>query len=157
MRTLSFLLLFVGAVTAVPAGARQSRAIDDEKTVRSLDDQERIAVLKRDRSAMERLWADELFVNAPNNELLIGKAAVLAWVERGIINFSSFERQVELVRIDGDVGIVMGGETVKPVGDAPMAGLRAGQTIQRRFTNIWKKSAGTWRLYARHANVVPGR
>jgi ketosteroid isomerase-like protein len=159
MRTvsLSLLLLLLGAVRGVSAGEAESRAADDEKTVRSLDDQERVAVLKRDRGMMERLWSDDLFVNAPNNELLIGKAAVLAWVDRGIINFSSFERHVELVRIDGDIAIIMGAETVTPMGDAPMAGLRAGQAIRRRFTNIWKRNAGTWRLYARHANVVPAR
>ena len=44
----------------------------------------------------------------------------------------------------------MGAETVKP-----KAGPSAGQLIQRRFTNVWRKEAGTWRLYARHANVIP--
>lgn len=155
--SLSLVLLILGAATRVSAAEQESRATDDEKAVRSLDDQERVAVLKRDKSAMERLWADELFVNAPNNQLLIGKAAVVAWVDRGIMNFSSFERHIELVRVDGDVAIIMGAETVTPVGDAPMAGLRAGQAIQRRFTNVWKRNAGTWRLYARHANVVPRR
>ena len=129
----------------------------DEQAVRLLDDQERIAALKRDRSALERLWADEFVVNAPSNELLVGKAALLDWVDRGIINFSSFDRQVEFARIDGDIAILMGSESVTPVGDAPKAGLRAGQTIQRRFTNVWKRNAGTWRLYARHANVLPAR
>ena len=156
MRTCSLWLslLLLAAVIEASDGGQESRTAADEKTVRSLDDQEREAVLKRDRTAMERLWSDEFFVNAPNNELLIGKAAVLAWVDRGIINFSSFERQVELVRIDGDVAIIMGSETVTPIGDAPMAGLRAGQPLKRRFSNIWKRNAGTWRLYARHANVV---
>ena len=161
MRTYSLalllLLLFLGPVEGVPAGEQKTRVTDDEKTVRSLDDEERAAVLKRDRAAMERLWSDEFFVNAPNNKLLIGKEAVLDWVERGIIHFSSFERHVELVRVDGDIAIIMGSEAVTPIGDAPAAGLRAGQTIQRRFNNIWKRNGGTWRLYARHANVVPSR
>jgi hypothetical protein len=46
---------------------------------------------------------------------------------------------------------------VKPNRDAPSAGLVAGQTVERRFTNIWKNEAGTWRLFARHANVIPTR
>jgi hypothetical protein len=48
-------------------------------------------------------------------------------------------------------------ETVQPIGDAPSAGLVAGQIIKRRFTNVWKNEAGTWRLFARHANVIPNR
>src|SRR5207248_156345 len=46
-------------------------------------------------------------------------------------------------------------ETVEPVSDAPSAGLVAGRTITRRFTNIWRNEAGTWRLFVRHANVLP--
>jgi ketosteroid isomerase-like protein len=47
----------------------------------------------------------------------------------------------------------MGAETVRPIGEAPLAG----QTVERRLTNIWKKEAGTWRMIARHANVSPPR
>jgi ketosteroid isomerase-like protein len=125
----------------------------DEATVRSLDDQERAAALKRDIPTLERLWSDGLTVNAPNNEMLIGKPAVLDWVHRGIINFSSFERSIEFFHLDGDLAIIMGAEEVRPIGDAPSTG----QTVRRRFTNIWKKQGGTWRLIARHANVIPPR
>ena len=64
-----------------------------------------------------------------------------------------FERKSESVRVDGDLAIIMGAETVRPTAGAPMAG----QTIQRRFTNIWRRGDRTWRLYARHANVLPAR
>lgn len=128
-----------------------AQSTPEEDLVRSLDDQERIAALKMDVPALERLWSDQFTVNAPNNQVVVGKRAVLeTFVSRGIINFSSFERTVEFLRVDGDFAFIMGAETVRPTGDAPMAG----QTVQRRFTNIWKKEAGTWRLYARHANNV---
>jgi hypothetical protein len=78
-------------------------------------------------------------------------------VGAGVINFSTFERQIEFIRVDGDFVIIMGLETVKPFSDAPSAGLVAGQAVKRRFTNVWKNEAGTWRLFARHANVIPGR
>ncbi len=147
----SFLLLLsVGIWTGTWAQSRTS----DEETVRSLDNQERIAALRRDVPALERLWADQFTVNAPNNQVVIGKRAVLeTYVHRGIINFSSFERQVEFIRVDGDFAFIMGAETVRPIGSAPVGG----QTVHRRFTNIWKKEAGTWRLFARHANVIPQR
>ena len=129
----------------------------DEALVRSLDDQERIAALNRDGAALENLWSDQFILNAPNNQVVVGKRAVLdMFVQAGIINFSTFERQIELVRADGAFVIIMGLETVQPVSDAPSAGLVAGQTIKRRFTNVWKNEAGTWRLFVRHANVVPG-
>jgi hypothetical protein len=68
-----------------------------------------------------------------------------------------FERQVEFVRVDGAFLFIMGLETLIPITDAPSAGLVAGKTIKRRFTNIWKKEDGTWRLFARHANVIANR
>jgi hypothetical protein len=51
--------------------------------------------------ALERLWSDQLVVNAPNNQVILGKRAVLDdFVRSGIINFSSFERHIEFIRTD---------------------------------------------------------
>jgi ketosteroid isomerase-like protein len=138
---------------AVATDVRGQSRVSDEEAVRSLDDQERLAALKRDLPALERLWSDQFIVNAPNNQVVIGKRAVLdTFVHSGVINFSLFERKIELVRLEGDFAFIMGAETVQAAG-----GPAAGQTIMRRFTNIWKKDQGTWRLFARHANVVPAR
>ena len=132
--------------------------MSNEELVRSLDDQERAAALKRDVPALERLWSDQFVVNAPNNQVVVGRQQNLdTFVRGGIINFSSFERTIEFMRVDGDFGVIMGLETVVPRTDAPTAGLVAGQVIRRRFTNIWKKEGDTWRLYWRHANVMTPR
>jgi ketosteroid isomerase-like protein len=143
------------AVFLLLLGRGPGRAIDEDprpdEIVRALDNQERLAALKRDVRTLERLWSDQFTVNAPNNRVVIGKPAVLdEFVTGGVINFSLFERRVEFIRIDGDYAFVMGAETVKPNG-----GPSAGQYIQRRFTNVWKKEGDTWRLFARHANVIP--
>ena len=130
----------------------------DEERVRALDDQERIAALKRDVPTLERLWSEQLTVNAPNNQVVVGRRAVLdTFVHAGVIDFSRFDREIEFIRADSDFVFIMGLETVTPISDAPSAGLVAGQTIERRFTNIWKKEGSTWRLFARHANVIPSR
>ena len=129
-----------------------------EELVRSLDDQERIAALERDGAALERLWSQHFILNGPNNQVVVGRQAVVdTFVRAGIINFSTFEREIELIRADGGFVIIMGLETVQPLSDAPSAGLVAGQAIKRRFTNIWKNEAGTWRLFVRHANVISNR
>lgn len=122
-----------------------------EAVVRALDDQERAAVLARDTAALQRLWSEDFTVNAPNSQVVRGRNQVLDFIPQGFIDYSSFERNVEFVRVDGDYVIFMGSETVKPIRNAPFAG----QTVQRRYTNIWKNEGGTWRLVARHANVVP--
>ncbi|MGQ0814234.1 MAG: nuclear transport factor 2 family protein [Gemmatimonadota bacterium] len=129
-----------------------------ENIIRSFDDQERIAALNRDVPALERLWSDDFTVNAPNNRVVVGRRGNLdAFVRSGIINFSTFDRAIEFIRVDGPFAVVMGMETVIPRSDAPEAGLVAGQLVRRRFSNIWRKEGDTWRLYWRHANVIAAR
>ena len=149
----AFLLLLLGCVSSGIGTQPQAQLPAYEQTLRLLDNQERTAVLNRDRATLELLWSDQLTVNAPSNQVAIGKRTILDLVERGVIHYSSFERTIEFVRIDNDLGIIMGAETVRPTGNAPLAG----QTVQRRFTNIWKREAGTWRMIARHANAIPPR
>ena len=69
----ALLLLTMSLWTVAMAHDRRS----DEDHVRSLDDQERIAALKRDIPALERLWSEEFIVNAPNNQVVVGRRAVL--------------------------------------------------------------------------------
>jgi ketosteroid isomerase-like protein len=140
-------------ISSGPSMAQDPKA--DEQVVRALDDRERLAALARDVPRLEQLWSEQLVVNAPNNRVAAGKQALLdMFVHSGVINFSTFERQIEFVRVDGPYVFLMGLETLVPKTDAPAAGLVAGQVTRRRFTNIWKKEGGTWRLFARHANVI---
>ena len=151
--TLTFLILLSISPGSVAMAQDQTA---DEQRVRALDNEEREAALHRDLPALERLWSDQFLLNAPNNKVVVGKRAVMdAFVHSGVINFSRFDRQIESIRADGPFVIIMGLETVQPISDAPSAGLVAGQVVNRRFTNIWKNEGGTWRLYVRHANVIP--
>jgi ketosteroid isomerase-like protein len=151
-RTITTLLLLLSCVASYAGAQASGRDSDVEATVRALDNQERLAALNQDYAALERLWSEHFIVNSPLNQILPNRSAVLAYFRRGMTTRSSFERNIEEVRVDGDMAIVMGAETIKPIGTAP----RAGQTVHRRFTNIWKKEGDTWRLWARHANnVIP--
>ncbi len=79
-----------------------------------------------------------------------GEETVLTLVREGILDYVSFERDVESVEIHGDVAVLMGLETVKPKGKAPFAG----QTVRRRFTNVWMKRDGRWQFTARQATII---
>lgn len=143
------------ASLAMGADIHAQNPTADSATVRALDDRMRLAVLRRDVPALEGFWSDELVVNAPNNQIVRGKSAVLDdFVLTGIINFSSFERDIEFMRVEGDFVITMGLESLRARTDSPPNGLRAGETTLRRFTNIWRREGNAWRLYIRHANVV---
>jgi ketosteroid isomerase-like protein len=121
-----------------------------EQQIRSIDRAEAAAVLATDVPAIEKFWADDFTVNAPNNQILKGKNEAIKLVRAGILAYSAFERDVEIVLLHGDTVILMGEEMVKPKGNAPFAG----QTVRRRFTNIWMKRDGQWQLTARQATII---
>lgn len=146
---LPLLLSLLGCIT--PRPANQPQGTSDEATIRLLEEQERVGVLNRDTAALRRVWSEQLIVNSPSNQVSSDRSVVLNLVGQGLIHYAVFDRRIERLRIDGDVAFVMGAETIQPTGNAP----QAGQTVQRRFTHVWKKDAGVWRLVARHANIIP--
>jgi ketosteroid isomerase-like protein len=128
--------------------AKQDNAL--EQTIRKLEAAESDAVLHSDVAALEKLWAEDFTVNNPQNQISRGRKEVIDRVRSGLLQYSSFVREIESVKFYGDTVITMGLEVVTPTGNTP----RAGQTLRRRYTNIWMKSKGNWLLTARHANVI---
>ena len=146
MKTLILLAVALTTILTVPASgqsAKQKAVIEQE--IRKLDLAHADAVLRGDQVAMDKIWTEDFIVNNPFNE--IDKANR---IRTGAVTYSSFVRVPEAIVIHGETVIVMGRETVVPKGKSP----NAGETINRRYTNIWMKRKGQWRLVARHANVI---
>lgn len=148
MKSALIAVVFAGGLAATAWSNESITA--DERTIRSLEETEATAVLKRDVAALELLMSERYIVNNPQNAVTPDREGVLDRVRRGLIRYSSFERHIDAIRIYDDIAIVMGSEKVVPIGDAP----HAGHTVLRRYTNIWKRSGSTWHAIARHANVV---
>ena len=144
MKKIIFLLFALVYGTLLPGQNAQQK----EAEVRAMEFVEVQALLQKDIAALRRIWSPGFMVNAPLNMVFIGGQVEL--VTAGIISYTSFIRNVEHVMVLKDVVITMGSETVVPAGADPMAG----QTIQRRYTNIWIKERGDWILVARHANNI---
>jgi ketosteroid isomerase-like protein len=148
------LVLLAAVVTFVVPGlalaqrAKQNDALEQE--IRKLDRAEADGLLRKDVGVLAKLWAEDFTVNNPRNGISNGRKEVVALIRNGTIDYSSFVRDVETMLFHGDTVIIMGLETIKPVGKAPFAG----QTVRRRFTHFWMKTRGTWLLTARHANVI---
>jgi hypothetical protein len=81
----------------------------------------------------------------------VTKQQVLGMVESGFLVMTPFDREIEYLRVYGDIVIVAGSETVMWGGKIP----NAGKTEHLRFTAVWMKQAGRWQEIARHANIVP--
>jgi ketosteroid isomerase-like protein len=124
----------------------QDKTIESE--IRNLEQQEVQAVLKKDTVMLLKLWDKDYIVNAPDNMINFAGKTTL---DRPVLKRPrvSFTRDVEQIIIRGDVVFAMGSETVVP-GDQT----QAQQPVKRRYTNIWMKKDGMWKLMARHANVI---
>lgn len=143
--TIALALFRVGDALAQASG-RDSL----EVVIRQLDHAEAQGLLRRDSTALRRIWARDFTVNNPRNRITRGSEEVIALIRNGSIDYSSFVRDIETILFHGDAVIVMGAETITPVNRAPFAG----QTVRRRFTHFWMRQSGEWRLTARHANAV---
>ena len=121
-----------------------------EATVRALDIQNLQATLTKDTVTLLKNWAADFTVNNPMNKIEKGGRNTLDRPVITQLEYASFVRNVEHAMVKGDVVILMGSEVVVPkaVNGTP------GRTINRRFTNIWQKQDGEWKLIARHANEV---
>ena len=121
-----------------------------EETVRKLNAQEVEAFLHKDPKTLAHLWSDDFVVTNPLNKF-VNKQQVLGMVESGFLVITSLDRQIEYVRVYGDIVIVAGNETVVWGGKMPNAGRRE----YLGFTGIWMRQEKRWQQIARHANVVP--
>jgi hypothetical protein len=121
-----------------------------EKEIRTLEEKEIKALLSHDFIALEGIWAEDFMVNNPFYTVIKGRSFVFDRMREGIINYSSFTREIEGIMVLDNMVVVMGLETVFPKGNAPMAG----QEINRRYTNLWIMEEGKWKIKARHANVI---
>jgi uncharacterized protein (TIGR02246 family) len=142
---LSLLALAARGATATNTGADAPK---DE--IRRLSAEEVNAFLKNDRAAMARLWSDDFVVTNPLNKF-VTKQQVLGMVDSGFLVIPTFERQIEYLRVYGDIVIVAGRESVIWGGRMP----NVGKSENLRFTAVWMKQGGRWQEIARHANIVP--
>jgi len=140
-------MLITLAVLLVSGQTDNDRGVQEE--LRRLNVREVEALLRNDLGTLRSLWSSDFVVTNPLNEF-VHKREVIGLIESNILAFTSYDRQLEYVRIYGDTAIVAGRETVVWAGKMP----NAGKTSHLRFTAVWMKQDGRWQEVARHANIV---
>jgi hypothetical protein len=122
----------------------------DEELIRGLEQEERMAVLKGDTAKLFReLWSPGFIVNNPAN-MVVTRPQIAELIRSGKINYESFERIIEKISVIDHTAIVMGREELKPQGETD----NAGKQVVRRFTNVWVRQQGKWKLAGRQATIV---
>jgi hypothetical protein len=137
---MSLLWVCVGCAALAQQGPARS---PDEQSLLAADALQLSAVSAADAAAIDSISHPNLRVNAPNGRV-VTRQDFLQAVGSGQIRNEIAERIPESVTITGDIGVIMGRET----------GGSGATKVNRRYTNVYMRENGAWRLLARHANVV---
>gem|GEM_PF-797993 len=143
------LALLVGA--ALPGLALADTL--DEAGLRAADREQSRIVGDGDVAAQQAFMHPNYILNGPAN-VIMRKAQVIEMLGQGAMARTGYERIIEGLQITGNVGVVMGRETVVPVGASQLGKLHGETTLQRRFTNVFLFEDGRWRFLARQATLV---
>ena len=142
--------MFVLTVAPPTVGQKQSGGTQTERVVaviRKLDEQRIQAQIHADRKELDRIYADDFIGVGPSGTVRT-KPQVISDFTSGELNFQSITTD--------DVQIRIYGNTALETGRSIMIGKDKGKAVPRdnRFTRVWVKQQGRWRLVANHYSFL---
>jgi ketosteroid isomerase-like protein len=140
----SLSLLACGCVsTEKTSSARSVAASIVEQTIRKLDNERIQAQIHAEVTALDRIYAAD-FIG-------VGPSGIVRTKPQVILDFTSGDLKFQSITTD-DVQVRVYGDTAVETGLSTMIGQDKGKTVPRdtRFTRVWVKQQGQWRLVANH-------
>ena len=124
-------------------GARRDQRRSVEHTIRQLDNERIQAQIGADAVALDRIYADDFIGVGPSGTVRT-KAQVISDFTSGDLKFQSISTDEVQVRVYGNTAVETGLST--------MSGQDRGKAVPRdtRFTRVWVRQQGRWRLVANH-------
>ena len=144
---ITVLVLTAGSIAfGQKQGARGNSTRSVEQTIRQLDHERIQAQIGADAVALDRIYADDFIGIGPSGTVRT-KPQVLADFTSGSLKFQSITTD--------DVQLRVYGNTVVETGRSTMIGQDKGKAVPRdnRFTRVWVKQGGRWRLVANHYSL----
>lgn len=118
-----------------------------ENEIIQAEAQLREAMLASDVATLETLIADDLLFVNPSG-YLVSKAMDLEAHSTGLLKFEKLELCEREIRDLGDVAVATSRFALQGTyGQTPIAG-------DYRYTRVWKKLAGSWKVIAGHCGAV---
>ena len=147
------ILLIILFLTIYHSANSQTNDNQDEQAIISqikiLEAAQTKAIMESDTITLAKIWAEDFHVNNPSN-MIVNRSQVFQRIKSTFIKYSTYIQEPEYYGVFGDVVVVMGKETVVPIGDNP----DKDKTIIRRYTDVYKNINGEWKEIARHANII---
>ena len=145
----SALFIAVLALTVAPMGVGQKQSAGGshqtsvEEVIRKLDNERIQAQIHADATALDRIYADDFIGVGPSGTVRT-KTQVISDFTSGDLKFQSITTDEVQVRVYENTAVETGLST--------MVGQDKGKAVPRdtRFTRVWVKQQGSWRLVANH-------
>jgi ketosteroid isomerase-like protein len=147
MKQLFAIAFVVFSAAAIATGQEHGSTRDSSKNVehviRKLDNERIQAQIHADAAALDRIYADDFIGVVPRGTVRT-KPQVIADFTSGTLKFQSITTDDVQVRIYGNAAVETGLST--------MIGQDKGNVVPQdtRFTRVWIKQQGRWRLVANH-------
>ena len=143
--------LFIAAavLTVASMGVAQKQSATDsqqtsvEEVIKKLDDERIQAQIHADATALDRIYAADFIGVGPSGRVRT-KPQVISDFTSGALKFQSITTDEVQVRVYENTAVETGLST--------MVGQDKGKAVPRdtRFTRVWVKQQGRWRLVANH-------
>lgn len=124
-----------------------------EASLRAADAEQMRIIVDGDATAQSRFMHANYILNGPSNRVL-RKPVLVQMLAQGKMASERFERTIEGTAITGNIGVVMGSETVRPSANSQLGEKFGDRELTRRFTNVFIFERGQWFFLARQASVV---
>jgi ketosteroid isomerase-like protein len=147
MRQIFAIAVMAFSAAAIASGQEQGAIRDPTRTaeqvIRKLDDKRIQAQIHADAAALERIYADDFIGVGPSGTVRT-KPQVISDFTSGDLKFQSITTDDVRVRVYGTAAVETGHST--------MDGQDKGKAVphETRFTRVWIKQQGRWRLVANH-------
>ena len=151
MRRTLVIAVLAFAAASIAGGQEQSPRSDQkssvEQTIRQLDNERIQAQIHADATALDRIYAEDFIGIGPSGTVR-HKPQVLSDFTSGHLKFQSITTDEVQVRVYENTAVETGLST--------MVGQDKGKPVPRdnRFTRVWVKQQGRWRLVANHYSLL---
>src|SRR4026207_1231164 len=151
MRRILVIAVLALTATSITLGQERSASRDQrssvEQAIRQLDNERIQAQIGADAVALDRIYADDFIGIGPSGTVRT-KPQVISDFTSGDLKYVSITTEDVRVRVYDNTAVETGIST--------MMGQDKGKAVPRdnRFTRVWIKQGGLWRLVANHYSTL---
>ena len=159
MKAFRFIMIALLLAMSSQVLPESDRETDDAAVKAALDSQDRMLehILNGDAEAFGELISEEFVASDPSNTIR-HRDDLIALVASGRLKYESIDMSIDYAdQLGDDLVVVMGTESTSqsavPV-DGELRNTALSNTLIRRFTNVYRKEQGVWRLLIKQSTII---